>query len=432
MAWNPAPVVLLLYLTVVDWAVGKALMTASSPQGRKALLALSVVNNLGALGVFKYADWLTRCVVDAAAVVGVNLVYKPLGLLLPVGLSFLVFQGMSYTIDVYRRELVGRRSLLDVLVFMTFFPHVVAGPIVRAADFLPQIDEQPRCDDATGSRALARIVIGLCKKLVIADFLEANLVGRVFADPAAHSGVDVVAAVVGYTLQIYYDFSAYSDIAIGTAALFGYVLKENFDKPYLASNLFDFWRRWHISLNTWLRDYLYVTLGGNRVARPRVLLNLFLTMLLAGAWHGAHGRFVVWGALHGIALCATRVWWWVFGRPRVPSRGRILLATVLTFVVVVELRIVFRTTDLSHAGTVFLSQFAHWSGFDAAGWSTGLLLAFGAAIAGHLLPHRSFDHAAALFARAPVPVRAAVLILFAILIARVASAEAHPFIYSRF
>jgi alginate O-acetyltransferase complex protein AlgI len=431
MAWNPAPVVLVLYLTVVDWAAGHGLAAASSARVRKGLLALSIINNLGALVLFKYADWLTHLFVDAAAVFGVKLAYRPLGLLLPIGLSFLVFQGMSYTIDVYRRELAGRRSLLDVLVFMTFFPHIVAGPIVRAADFLPQVDVRPRCDDDTGGRALARIVVGLFKKLVIADYLQTNLVDRVFADPAAHTGIDVIAGVVGYTLQIYYDFSAYSDIAIGTAALFGYSLKENFDKPYLAPNLFEFWRRWHISLNTWLRDYLYVPLGGNRSGRARILFNLFLTMLLAGAWHGADNRFVVWGALHGLALCATRIVWWVVGRPA-PALVRTVVSTSFTFLVVVELRIVFRASDLGHALAVFRAQGEHWSAADAPSFGLPVAAALVAAVVGHLLPHRAFHWAAGLFARAPLPVRVALLVIAAVVMGRVAGAEAQPFIYSRF
>ncbi len=202
MAWNPAPVVLLVYLTIVDWVVGRVLSTTETPWKRKAVLAVSIVNNVGLLGLFKYADWLTRSVVDGAALLGVELVYKPLGLILPVGLSFIVFQGMSYTIDIYRREIAPRRSLLDVAVFMTFFPHVVAGPIVRASDFLPQVAQRPVLSDGVGARALFRIATGMFKKLVIADFLSANIIDRVFLDPGNYSGLEVVVAVFAYTLQI--------------------------------------------------------------------------------------------------------------------------------------------------------------------------------------------------------------------------------------
>jgi alginate O-acetyltransferase complex protein AlgI len=432
MAWNPAPVVLLLYLTLVDWAVGLGLASATTTRARKLILAVSVVNNLFLLGLFKYTDWLTKLVVDGAAHLGVALVYKPLGLILPVGLSFIVFQGMSYTIDIYRRELTARRSLLDVMVFMTFFPHVVAGPIVRASDFLPQIDDRPRVDNDIGNRAIARILLGMVKKLVIADFLNANLVERVFADPGNHSGLEVCVGVVAYTFQIYYDFSAYSDIAIGTAALFGYVLKENFDKPYLAPNLFEFWRRWHMSLGTWLRDYLYIPLGGNRGSRPRQLWNLLVTMVLGGVWHGADMRFVVWGFGHGFGEIVTRIWWWQFGRIKNPSRLRTVVNTLLTFVLVVQFRIMFRARDLDHGWSVFAAQFDHWQTVSTAalGWQVMTVLAV--AIVGHLLTHRFYDRCAGVFARLPVLVRVVLLVAAALGIQHIASAEAQPFIYFKF
>ncbi|MDP2339422.1 MAG: MBOAT family O-acyltransferase [Deltaproteobacteria bacterium] len=432
MAWNPAPVVLLLYLTLVDWAVGVWLAKVEKPSWRKAIVALSIVNNLFLLGLFKYADWITKSVVDAAGSFGIELVYKPLGLLLPVGLSFIVFQGMSYTIDVYRRELRARPSLLDVAVFMTFFPHVVAGPIVRASDFLPQIEERPRINDDIGGRALFRILTGMVKKLVFADFLAANLVDRVFADPGNHTGLEVMVGIVAYTLQIYYDFSAYSDIAIGTAALFGYVLKENFDKPYLSPNLFEFWRRWHMSLGSWLRDYLYVPLGGNRSSKSRTLTNLMITMVLGGVWHGADWRFVAWGLTHGIGLSLTRIWWWTFGKPKAPSIVRTVVCTLLTFLLVVELRIVFRAKDLSHAADVFLAQADHWGSLAAPALTWPVLLCLGVAMAGHLCTHGFYDRVAGGFARLPVGLRIAVMLGAALLTQQVASAEAQPFIYFKF
>jgi alginate O-acetyltransferase complex protein AlgI len=432
MAWNPAPVVLLLYLTVVDWAVGRALAVVETERSRKLVLFLSVANNLFLLGLFKYADWLTKLVVDGAAHVGVTLVYRPLGLLLPVGLSFIVFQGMSYTIDVYRRELTPRRSLLDVMVFMTFFPHVVAGPIVRASDFLPQIDARPHIDDGVGGRALFRILLGMVKKLVIADFLNANLVERVFADPGNHSGLEVSVGVVAYTFQIYYDFSAYSDIAIGTAALFGYVLKENFDKPYLAPNLFEFWRRWHMSLGTWLRDYLYIPLGGNRGSKPRQLWNLLVTMVLGGVWHGADMRFVIWGLGHGLGEIVTRIWWWTFGRVKDPTPLRTVFNVMLTFIFVVQFRIMFRATDMAHGVTVFAAQFDHWHTLSAPSLSPMVLGILGLAVVGHLLTHGFYERCASLFAKSPVVVRVLVLLGATLLIQQVATQEAQPFIYFKF
>lgn len=430
MAWNPAPVVLLLWLTTVDWLVGLGLQRAVRLGTRKAILLASILNNLGLLVLFKYTDWLTKSVVDGAAHFGVQLVYQPLGLILPVGLSFIVFQGLSYTIDVYRRDLLPRERWLDVAVFMTFFPHVVAGPIVRASDFLPQIDQFPRLDDATGARALFRIATGMVKKLVIADFLSANLVDRVFADPGNYSGLEVGTAVFAYTLQIYYDFSAYSDIAIGTAALFGYHLKENFDKPYLSPNLFEFWRRWHMSLGSWLRDYLYIPLGGNRGSKARALFNLMVTMVLGGVWHGADWRFVMWGLSHGIGLGLTRMWWWRFGRVKNPSWVRTVVCTLLTFLIVMEFRIVFRAKDMAHAARVFEAQFDH--GLATTNLTPSLLAVLGVAVAGHLFTHRAYDKIATLITRIPMLIRVTLLIVLAAAIQQVASFEAQPFIYFKF
>ena len=432
MAWNPAPVVLLLYLTLVDWVVGRGLAVTDRPGLRKALLALSVGNNLFLLGLFKYADWLTRIVVEGAASVGVTLVYSPLGLLLPVGLSFIVFQGMSYTIDVYRRDLAARGSLLDVMVFMTFFPHVVAGPIVRASDFLPQIDDPPRLTNEIGGRAIARILLGMVKKLVIADFLNANIVERVFTDPGNHSGLEVGVGVIAYTFQIYYDFSAYSDIAIGTAALFGYVLKENFDKPYLSPNLFEFWRRWHMSLGSWLRDYLYIPLGGNRGTRTRTLINLMITMVLGGVWHGADGRFVAWGLAHGVGLSLNRLYWWKYGRNKNPSTTGVVVSTVSTFLLVVQFRILFRARDLEHGWQVFAAQFDHWDTLSAPSLTWPILLVLFVAVVGHLCTHRFYERCAGLFVRLPVAARVLLMLVIALGIQQVAAAEAQPFIYFKF
>lgn len=430
MAWNPAPVVLLLYLTTIDWLVGRGLARTETPWARKAILGASIVNNLGLLFLFKYADWLSKSLVDGAASFGIELVYQPLGLILPVGLSFIVFQGMSYTVDVYRRELAQRRSWLDVAVFMTFFPHVVAGPIVRASDFLPQVELRPQLTDAIGARALFRIATGMVKKLVIADFLSANIIDRVFAEPSNYSGLEVTTAVFAYTLQIYYDFSAYSDIAIGTAALFGYVLKENFDKPYLSPNLFEFWRRWHMSLGSWLRDYLYVPLGGNRGSKARTLINLMITMVLGGVWHGADWRFVLWGLSHGVVLSLNRIWWWLRGKPKNPSTFGVIVSTLATFIVVMECRIVFRAKDIEHARVVFMEQLKPTMASPNITWTLVLVL-LGATV-GHLLPHRAYDGAVALFQRTPLMARAALLVLLALTIKQVASFEVQPFIYFKF
>ncbi|NVB81668.1 MAG: MBOAT family protein [Kofleriaceae bacterium] len=289
---------LLLGTIILDYYLAIWIENCQSPQARKLLVVVSLVSNLGILFFFKYADFVTHDVLD--------LPVKRLHLILPAGISFHTFQSLSYTIDVYRKQLRATRSPIKFATFVLFFPQLVAGPIVRAQDLLPQLDDLPALELEKATRGLFRIVVGLFKKVALADTLALVIVDRVFDSPGAFSAVEVLAGVYGYALQIYLDFSAYSDIAIGSAAVLGFELPENFRTPYRSANLQEFWRRWHISLSTWLRDYLYVTLGGNRLGAARTYLNLILTMVLGGLWHGASWAFIVWGALHGFGLAVTR------------------------------------------------------------------------------------------------------------------------------
>jgi D-alanyl-lipoteichoic acid acyltransferase DltB (MBOAT superfamily) len=259
---------------------------------------VSIVSNLGILFFFKYADFFVQDVL--------HLPVGRLGLILPAGISFHTFQSLSYTIDVYRRQLKATRSVVTFATFVLFFPQLVAGPIVRAQELLPQLETLPALDHARATAGLFRIAVGLFKKIALADRLAMIIVERVFEAPERFSAIEVLAGIYGYALQIYLDFSAYSDIAIGSADLLGFELPENFRTPYRASNLQEFWRRWHISLSTWLRDNLYIPLGGNHGAPWMTYRNLILTMVLGGLWHGASWAFVVWGALHGLGLAATR------------------------------------------------------------------------------------------------------------------------------
>ncbi len=445
MAWNPAPVLLVLYLSTTDWFIGRAMMNTTRQSRRDLWVALSVTNNLLLLGLFKYADWLITSLNDVLAWVGMEIVYPRLGLVLPVGLSFVVFQCMSYTIDVYRGDIKARKSWLDVSLYIAFFPQVVAGPIVRAADFLPQLDRRPSLSDSDGSKALLRIALGMVKKLVIADYLAANLISRVFSDPENYSAPEVVTAVFAYTLQIYYDFSAYSDIAIGVAALFGFSLRENFDKPYLATNLFEFWRRWHISLGRWLFDYLYRPLGGNRKGKLSTLWNLWVVMLLGSVWHGADWRFVVWGFIHGIVLLGNRVMWWTLGKPD-PNRSwtQKVIPWCLTFLIVMEARIVFNAENMSVAWRVFLAQFSEHMSVAQLRWELCAVLF--AAIAGHIITHQFYASFASWFSGDSIqlsthgkalpglswPLRAIFLLGVALGIKHAMNFEVQPFIYFQF
>lgn len=279
------------------------------PEGarrRRLLMVLALVFNLGTLGYFKYYGFLTLQVYAVCARMGWSVSLPLLDIILPVGISFFTFQAMSYVIDVYRRELEPTRTWAHFAVYLAFFPQLVAGPIVRAKTFLPQLDTFRNVQAIDVGRAASLILCGLFKKIVIANTLSQQLVDPVFAHPTAYGALDNLFAVYGYAIQIYCDFSAYSDIAIGIALLMGFHFPLNFNAPYFAVSIQDFWRRWHISLSTWLRDYLYIPLGGSRGTSARTYRNLLLTFLLGGLWHGAAWTFVVWGALHGIYLALER------------------------------------------------------------------------------------------------------------------------------
>ncbi|MEZ4400190.1 MAG: MBOAT family O-acyltransferase [Kofleriaceae bacterium] len=294
---------------VLDYYLARAIEATDHPAGRLALLVVSLVSNLGILAVFKYADFFRLDVLGTGG--------APWHLLLPAGISFHTFQSLSYTVDVYRREIRATRSVIELATFVLFFPQLVAGPIVRATELLPQLRDLPLFDRDRAADGLARIVIGLAKKVALADFLGAALADRVFADPTLYSSAEVAAGVVAYAFQIYLDFSAYSDIAIGSAQVLGFTLPENFRTPYRSPSLQDFWRRWHITLSSWLRDYLYIPLGGNRGSELTTYRNLLVTMVLGGLWHGARWTFIAWGLLHGGGLAATRI----FQRARSPRRA---------------------------------------------------------------------------------------------------------------
>jgi D-alanyl-lipoteichoic acid acyltransferase DltB (MBOAT superfamily) len=395
-----------------------------------------VVFNLGLLATFKYAEMLRETALALLAPVGVAVRTEPFGLLLPVGLSFYCFQAISYTVDVYRGKASSEHSFFEHLLYLLFFPRVVSGPIVRASELLERFRDEPRLTPEDGGRALYQIAVGLVKKLVIADVLGSGLVDPVFRDPEAYTSAECLVAAVAYTFELYYDFSGYSDIALGVAGLFGFKLPENFARPYLATNLSDFWNRWHLSLSTWLRDYLYRPLGGSRVSKPRILFNLMMVMVLGGLWHGADWRFAIWGAVHGVALGITRTWWWIRGgRPDAQPEGwkswlSIGLTTFCTFTIVVLTRVVFRAKDMAHAGEFYERMLLLMPGLDNVSMLVWGMLAV--AVVSHALPMKLYDSVGTLFVRLPSPVRAVVLVLLGLGIRHLASVEARPYVYLQF
>jgi alginate O-acetyltransferase complex protein AlgI len=431
--WTPLPLLLFAAATGVNHLCIKGFGRAVSPGVRRALLTLSIVSTLGVLCTFKYADLFRETARVLLAPLGVHVRAEPFGLLLPVGLSFFTFQALSYVIDSYRGEIRQERTYFEHLLYLLFFPHLVAGPIVRASHLIERFDDVPSLTSEEGGQGLYRIAVGLAKKLVIADVLGSGLVDPVFASPEAYTSAECFVAAVAYSFELYFDFSAYSDIAIGTAALFGFKFEENFNRPYLATNLFEFWSRWHISLSTWLRDYLYRPMGGNRVSRPRALFNLMVVMGLGGLWHGADWRFAIWGLAHGAMECGIRVWWWLTGKPPTVgpvARVRAGLGMLATFLVVVLTRVVFRSPTLAHAGEMY-ARLGEGS-LGRANVSTLVWVMLAVAVVSHVTPLRLFHQAGALFVRMPVPVRAVVLVAVGLGVRHLASVEARPYVYFQF
>lgn len=301
---------LLLGSTLLNALGGLAVHHLKPRPLRKAALVAAVGLNLAVLGLFKYFNFFTGSLNVLLHSLGVTRELPYLAWALPIGISFFTFHGISYVVDLYRGALARPAPFLHLLLYISFFPQLVAGPIVRASFFLPQIAAKPDPSSIKACRAFLLILGGLFKKVVIANYLATDLVDDAFFDPTRYGTWDLLLAVYGYAMQIYCDFSAYTDIAIGVAALLGYSFPQNFNQPYRALGVQDFWRRWHISLSSWLRDYLYIPLGGNRGSLVKLCRNLMITMTLGGLWHGASWNFAIWGALNGAILCVERITGW--------------------------------------------------------------------------------------------------------------------------
>lgn len=355
MSWNPPFVALLWLSTVVDYHLARRLMTEDSPKTRKTLVIVSMLVNLGLLCYFKYAAFLA----DNLALFGVDHSFAVEGIILPLGISFYTFQTMSYTIDVYRGKMPASESFLDFALYVTFFPQLIAGPIVRATEFLPQLVTlpDPKAEDRIQGWRL--VMIGYFKKVYLADYLA------LVVDPQLQSlhelnWLSSWLVIYAFAFQIYFDFSGYTDIARGLARLFGFQLPENFQTPYLSCNITEFWRRWHMTLSRWLRDYLYISLGGNRHGALMTYRNLFLTMLLGGLWHGAGWNFVIWGALHGAYLAIHKKW--MAYREQDPKTHKVegwrrLPGLILTFHLVCIAWVFFRLPDFPKAWFMIQTMF---------------------------------------------------------------------------
>jgi D-alanyl-lipoteichoic acid acyltransferase DltB (MBOAT superfamily) len=406
-----------------------ALWLGALPDGRLRRLVLwfAVAANLSVLGFFKYWDFFAAQMINLAAVFGIVGNVPFIEMALPVAISFLTFHALSYIIDVYDRTLKPTRSLVDLLLYISFFPHLIAGPIVRAAKFLSQTTHTSRQADVRLGQSVFLIVGGLFKKVVIANYLSTDFVDGVFRAPADFSSLDLLLGMYAYAIQIYCDFSAYTDIAIGVANLLGYQFPENFNQPYRALSVQDFWRRWHITLSTWLRDYLYIRLGGNRRGRVRTYVNVMITMLLGGLWHGASWNFVLWGGLHGAALVLERAFGW-HGATR--SRLGAAIAWLVTFHFVCLTWVFFRSPSneatYAYFGTLF----------SGASWSTSMsplvasVLVLGALT--QVLPIRWFEALEKRYDAGSLALKVAVPFAVIFLICVAAPSGIAPFIYFQF
>jgi D-alanyl-lipoteichoic acid acyltransferase DltB (MBOAT superfamily) len=439
---------ILVFVTIVDYTCGFLIFKSKRVAGKRFFVLLSIISNLGLLGYFKYTGFIINIINElfgtqfqvydllsnfSNSILGTT--FDISYIILPVGISFFTFQSLSYTIDVYRKKMEPVRNIIDFGFYVSFFPHLVAGPIVRASVFIPQIYQEFKLSKHEFSHAIYMISKGLIKKIIISNFIALNLVDRVFDAPTIYSGFENLLAVYGYGLQIYCDFSGYTDIAIGVALILGFRLPVNFNSPYKARSITDFWKRWHISLSQWLRDYLYISLGGNRKGKLRTYFNLMLTMLLGGLWHGASLRFVIWGGLHGIGLVINRIWDSIFkNHLRTRWIGR-AFAVFLTFQFVNFCWIFFRAPDMESVKVMLKQIFENFSPGSymtvLPAYSNALILMAVAYII-HFLPERIKESYRGVFIEIPVVAQLVVVMLVAILLFQMRTTEIMPFIYFRF
>lgn len=445
--WDWRFLALLAGSSLGNYLAGVLLGRTTDERARRTIVGVAVAANLLVLGFFKYYDFFLDSLVDLLLALGLKRDMPFLEIVLPIGISFFTFQGISYVVDVHRGHLKPVSSPLDLLLFISFFPQLVAGPIVRAADFLPQLRKPPQLNRVAVAYGLLLVLAGMLKKTVVAHYLAVDLVDPVFADPAAASSGDLVAAQYAYAIQVYCDFSGYSDIAIGTAALLGYRFRKNFDRPLSATSLQQLWQRWHISLSTWLRDYLYRALRGDRRDGGwRMYRNLFLTMLLGGLWHGANWTFVIWGALHGAALVLERSikgWYhgWrvrrgaaspapAFGIAATNGAATAVAGWLLTFHLFTLSAIFFRAPELEVA-TAYIARLLSWSG-GVALLSPFLAALIAGALAVQFLPANALERTAERLAAAPAALIGLLFGAGLVLIEFIGPEGVAPFIYFQF
>jgi alginate O-acetyltransferase complex protein AlgI len=423
-AANPLFCLLLGGLTLANQFAARLIHRTDDERRRRQIVAAAIVLDLGTLGIFKYYGFFAEEFNGVLDTFGLGLPLPLAAIALPVGISFIVFQAISYVVDVHKR-LIEPASTIDFALYLSFFPHLVAGPIVRAREFIPQLAKPRDPANVAVGAGVSLIVIGLVKKVAIADYLAREVVDPVFGVPQAYSAPDIALASYAYAVQIFCDFSGYTDIAIGLALLMGFVFPQNFDRPYRAQTFREFWRRWHMTLSRFLRDFLYIPLGGNRGGKWKTARNLMITMVLGGLWHGAAWGFVLWGFIHGSALVIENVF---RERMRFSLPGWVKWA--LTFHIVVLAWIPFRAPDLDLAAA-FVSQLADWG--PATLWTWPVVFVVVLVIGLQLLPTKPMDRLRVSYENLhPAALGASMAVVIVLVTATISSQGVPPFIYFQF
>lgn len=420
--------VLMMLTTVAGYGAGLAIHHAKQKGWQKFWLIGSVILFLGLLGYYKYFNMIVTGL-QQAGVRGLSLTE----IFLPLGISFYTFELISYVVDIYKKKTEPLKNPMDFVFYISFFPHLVAGPIVRPDELIPQMFQKITILPKDFGRAVFLISGGLVKKAIISDYISINFVDRIFDNPTLYSGVENLLGVYAYTLQIYCDFSGYSDMAIGIALLLGFRLPDNFNVPYLSTSVTEFWRRWHITLSSWLRDYLYIPLGGNRKGAFRQYVNLFVTMLLGGLWHGASLKFVMWGAMHGTALAIEKLFLSIVKFKRNPLTK--VTGFLLTFHFVALCWVFFRASSFDVAIELLRQIATKFNGYLALQVVTGYKEVFVLILLGYLLhfiPKRADEKIEKAITWSPLPAKAFVLVVVIWCVIQVKSAEVQPFIYFQF
>lgn len=424
---------ILLGVCIFDFILGNILGHTAGKPARKAMVAINVIVNIGMLCYFKYLNLIISTFADIASVS-----FDPFDIILPAGISFFTFRSISYIVDIYRGDIKPCENFLHYTFFLTFFPPLLAGPVVRAKDFLPQIRQNPIADKAMVSAGFFLIICGLVKKVVIADYISGNFVDRIFDNPSLYTGLENLLGVYGFALQLYCDFSGYSDMAIGIALLLGFRFKDNFDSPYKSQSPTEFWRRWHISLSTWLRDYLYIPLGGSRTkTKARSHANLVTTMVLGGLWHGASWMYVIWGAWNGVLLVLHKIYKNIFniGKDDRPGIVRRFFNILVTFNLMAFGFMFFRSESMEKVGDMIT---AISTDFHPEVWRQvldGYFLIIITIITGfilHFSPGKWTRKLNDCYAATPLVVQSIILALVILVIIQVRSSDLVPFIYLQY